>query len=128
VDWSNYPNFKRSEFACKHTGECHMHPVFMTVLQQIRTAHGKPIFISSGYRDPSHPVESMKEQPGEHCHGMAADIICHGQEAQKLIALALEHGIERIGIHQKGRGSERFIHLGMGDKLTNLFQVALWTY
>ena len=126
--WDNFPNFSEREFKCKHTGKCNMNPVFLTVLQQIRCEYGKPMAITSGFRDPSHPVEAMKDKPGEHCYGMAADIIAFGSNAIALVQIAINHGITRIGLHQKGPSSSRFVHLGMGDKLTNDFQAGIWTY
>ncbi len=128
IDWDDYPNFKPEEFACKHTNECHMKHEFMFVLQMIRNEIGKPIFISSGYRSPEHPVEKVKDRRGEHTHGLAADIICHGKRALDIIFLAQQFGIHRIGIHQKGNVNGRYIHLGMGDKFHNEFPVAIWTY
>lgn len=127
-DWSKYPNFSIDELKCSHTGECDMHPLMMQVLQDIRIEFDKPMFVSSGYRSVSHPVEAMKERPGEHSFGMAVDIICNGQDCLKLISLAQAHGINRIGVHQKGRASGRFLHLGVGDKLTQNFSASIWTY
>lgn len=127
-DWSRYPNFKESELKCSHCGQCDMHPLMMDTLQSIRDYFDKPIFISSGYRCVNHPVESMKERPGEHANGMAVDIVCNNQDCLKLIELAQKHDINRIGVHQKGRASGRFLHLGVGDKLTQAFPVAIWTY
>lgn len=122
MDWSNYPNFERSEFECSHSGKCEMNEKFMEILQKIRTEYGKPIIISSGYRDVTHPVEVIKAQPGEHAEGMAADIYIRGTDALKLLELALKHGVKRIGLHQQG--SSRFIHLGISDS----FPAGIWTY
>lgn len=128
IDWELYPNFSEQEFACKHTGDCLMKPEFLSVLQSIRDEYGKPMFISSGYRSPSHPVEEQKDRPGEHSYGLAADITVMGMDALELIDIALGKGVRRIGVHQKGRGSSRFIHLGIGEKFSNNFQGAIWTY
>lgn len=128
VDWDKYPNFNEGELACKHTGESNMHPFMMDVLQEIRHTFGKPIFISSGYRSKRHPVEASKDMPGEHALGMAVDIACHGKNAIDLIAIAVSRGVRRIGVHQKGRASTRFIHLGVADKFDTHLRAALWTY
>jgi len=50
IDWADYPNFSEKEFACSHTGEAKMLPEFMARLQRLRTAYGKPMVITSGYR------------------------------------------------------------------------------
>ena len=100
----------------------------MELLQSIRTEYNRPIFISSGFRSVKHPVEQEKDKPGEHTYGMAVDILCHGDNAVKLMKLALDRDIKRIGVHQKGNANGRFIHLGIADKFNLAFPVAIWTY
>lgn len=105
-----------------------MHPVLMDLLQSIRNEYARPIFISSGFRSVKHPVEQEKSRPGEHAMGMAVDILCHGDNALKILKLAQDRDIKRIGLHQKGNANGRFIHLGIADKYDLSFPVALWTY
>jgi len=106
-----------------------MHPDMIHILQVIRDFHAKPLFISSGYRCVKHPVETMKDRPGEHTFGMAVDIICHGEVAHKVLGMAQSLDVVRIGINQKGRASGRFIHIGIGDRFHSQFHGhALWTY
>lgn len=125
MDWSKYPNFSESEFRCKHTGKCEMDPEFMERLQALRTAYGKPMVISSGYRHWSHPEEVKKgHKNGEHTMGRCCDVAIRGPDALELLGLALRYGFTRIGIQQKGDG--RFIHLGLGGP--GLVNPALWTY
>lgn len=124
-------NFSRIELACRcGCDTCEIKPEIVTVIQEIRDQLGKPLFVSSGYRCANHPVEAMKPQgPGEHNSGHAVDIICHGQVALFVLGAALHLGVTRVGIHQKGRGSDRYIHLGVGDKYDLKFKPgALWTY
>lgn len=83
----------------------------MRVLQQVRMQYGKPMVISSGYRDPTHPVEARKKVPGEHTLGRAVDVAVRGAEALQLLQVALALGISRIGVQQKGES--RFLHQGM---------------
>lgn len=109
MDWSKYPNFSEEEFRCKHTGKSAMHSDFMARLQRLRTAFGKPMKITSGYRDPTHPIEAKKAAPGAHASGRACDVAIRGAEAVELLKLALQHGFTGIGVQQKGDG--RFIHL-----------------
>lgn len=113
---------------CKHSGECDMNPGLMQILQSVRDEHAKPIFISSGYRARSHPVESMKDKAGEHTLGLAVDIICYGHKAIELTELFFQRGIRRFGFHQKGNHNARYIHVGLADKFFNEFPVAIWTY
>lgn len=123
TDWSLYPNFSRAEFACRHTGQCAMQPAFLARLQALRTAYGRPMRVTSGYRHPTHPVEAGKRSraPGEHTLGMAADIACaSGAERYELVRLALEHGFTRIGI------ASGFVHLGLGGP--GLPERVIWEY
>lgn len=124
MNWNDYENFSKSEFDCKHTGKNCMRPEFMDILQQIRTAWGKPMSINSGYRHDTHPIEVIKPEPGEHYFGVAADIDVRGQDVIELIMIAYGHGIRRLGIYQNPR--MKFLHIGMGDKDLN-FPPAIWT-
>lgn len=97
----------------------------MDILLEIRMIYGKPMVISSGYRDPKHPIEEVKAQPGEHCYGICADILVHGQDAVDLLLVALTCGIKRIGVSQKGDHTKRFLHLGIGNPI---FPPTIWSY
>ena len=128
MDWSLYKNFSRDELACKHTNDCVMRDEMMIILQDVRDEYRLPIFISSGYRSPLHPIESMKDKPGEHVRGLAVDIICHGQKAVRLTELFFKHGVRRFGFHQKGNANARYIHVGIADKFFSQYQQTIWTY
>ncbi|MAD75148.1 MAG: peptidase M15 [Rheinheimera sp.] len=124
MDWSNYPNFSKAEFDCKHTGKCEMEPAFMDRLQTLRIAFGKPMQISSGYRAPQHPIEAAKAKPGPHSTGRACDVVVRGSDALKLVELAIKHGFTGIGVNQKGNA--RFIHL---DDLSSIDgRPTIWSY
>ena len=127
IDWSLYPNFQAKEFVCSHSGECYMHPQFLEVLQRIRSMYGEAMIISSGYRSIAHPEEVNKLHPGEHTLGLAADILCSGTNAIRLLQSALKCGIRRIGINQKGPHKSRYLHCGIADQF-GLMPPALWTY
>ena len=127
IDWDKYPNFKEDEFKCSHCGACEMREEFIAMLQLLRKGYGKPMFISSGYRCANHPIETIKDKPGEHTEGLAADIICYTDNALSLLRHALNLGVTRIGVHQKGRASSRYIHLGLGDKFSHC-PSSIWTY
>lgn len=64
TDWSKYPNFTKKEFDCQHTGKNFMTVEFMDKLQELRNRFKRVMKITSGYRDPSHPVEAKKANPG----------------------------------------------------------------
>lgn len=103
--------FTRTEMACKYTGKCEMDPQFMLMLDSLRLAHGKPLRVSSAYRDPIHPSEAKKPFPGWHTRGKAADILVFGPEAYDLVRTALAIGFTGIGVSQGGPMHQRFIHL-----------------
>jgi len=128
IDWANYPNFTPDELACKHCKAQGITPYMMNILQGIRTEMAQPIFLSSGYRCVKHPVEQEKDRPGEHTHGMAIDILCHGARALRIIELAQKRNVKRIGVHQKGNPNGRFVHIGIADRYNLAFPVAIWTY
>lgn len=126
IDWEKYkPYFRKEEFDCKHTGKNKMLPEFLDVLYDIRKAYKRRIIITSGYRDPSHPVEVKKGKPGEHSFGAAIDAAVSGVDAQELIVIAYGYGIRRFGLNQKG--GVHFLHMGYGDKTLN-FPESIWTY
>lgn len=123
LDWSRWPNFSREEMACKHTGRCKISPDLMDALQGLRSQLGVPLYVTSGYRDPSHPVERAKPVPGTHAQGLAADIACDGALAYRILAAAPACGFTGIGVSQKG--GERFVHL---DIWTGGPRPNVWSY
>ena len=123
MDWRFYPNFKADEFNCSHCGKNEMKPEFMGKLQALRSAYGKPMKITSGYRCPKHPIEAAKAKPGAHASGCACDIGVVGAEAHQILKLALQMGFTGIGVQQKGSG--RFIHL---DTLEGGLRPSVWSY
>lgn len=121
-DWDRWPNFTQSEMACKHTGKDGMRPETMDRLQAVRIAYGKPMPVTSGYRDATHPIEARKAAPGAHASGQAVDIaVGPGQDVYELVQLAMAHGFRGIGISQRG-GQARFVHLD------DLPRFAMWSY
>ncbi len=110
--------FSLSEFDCKETGENNMNPEFLEKLDALRNYCGLPFIITSGYRSPSHSLEAIKEIPGTHAQGIAADIkITNSAHRYSLIKAALEHGFTGIGV------AGDFIHLDIRSSLP-----VMWTY
>ena len=127
-DWKQFPNFTQREMRCTHTGIDGITEDFMSRLQALRTAFGKPMTISSGYRHPTHPIEAKKTKPGAHSSGNACDICVSGEDAYHLLSLAIEHGFGRIGIQQKGATSSRFIHLDICREEDGFVTPTIWSY
>ena len=110
--------FTEEEFDCQHTGENRMEKEFLLKLDALREHCGFPFVITSGYRSPDHPLEAVKEIPGTHAQGIAADIkITNSAHRYSLIKAALEHGFTGIGV------AGDFIHLDIRSSLP-----VMWTY
>ena len=115
--------FTDEELSCSCCGRNEFDPQFLILLNAIREACG-PLPVSSGYRCPNHPIEAKKTNgPGEHTTGLAVDIAVSGYRAHRLIEVAVQFGIPRIGVNQKG--SQRFIHLGINEDFPN---PTIWSY
>lgn len=114
--------FTKQELACQHCGEVGFKDENLELLDKIRESCGFPFIVTSGYRCSAHPIEKQKASPGEHASGDAVDIACRGADALKLIYVAQNYGIKRIGVAQKG--SSRFIHIGFDLTRPD----AIWSY
>ena len=125
--------FSEDELRCKcGCGEYKFDDEALSKLNDIRRDFGGPLIITSGYRCDNHPVEAKKAisrkgkytgQYGAHNEGKAVDIAVSHGDAHKLLKIALKHGVQRVGINQKG--ANRFIHL---DWSTRLPSPTVWSY
>ena len=121
IDWTLYPNFTRSEFDCKETGENDMQPEALALFQKIRKAYGKPLVVISGYRSAKHSEEVKKASPGAHAQGLAADfMVTNGADRFELVKVAYACGAQGIGI------AKSFIHIDCGH--AHAMRPALWSY
>ena len=119
--------FSKDELKCKHTGECEMDEGFLEKLDALRERYGRPIYLSSAYRDISHPVEARKASGGSHTYGRAVDIECSRGEAVEILSHIMAMGVfTGIGIQQKGRG--RFIHIDDLTELDSFPRPTIWSY
>lgn len=128
-NWDDYPNFSRSECACKHCGRAEMSDDFMWRLQDLRQSYGKPMRITSAYRCPDHPAEAHRKEAGRlgpHTTGRAVDIAVQGSEAYALLRLAIRMGFTGVGIQQKG--DKRFIHLDDLEDKDGFPRPWIWSY
>ena len=115
--------FHADEFRCQHCGKLGIEDRFAELMDKIREDCGFPILISSGYRCAEHPIEKAKLKQGAHTTGLASDLAVTGEQALKVVEIALKHGVRRIGVNQKG--SSRFIHLDIADGFP---QPTIWSY
>lgn len=104
--------FSDHELACRHCGQCRMHPLMMEKLVRVRQAYGRPMIVSSAYRCPEHNAAvSSTGLTGPHTTGRAVDIVVYGEHAVELLYIALVNGFKGIGVQQKGPHAKRFLHL-----------------
>lgn len=119
-------HFSDAELQCNHCHEEEMDEEFLEVLEEIREACGFPLYVTSGYRCPTHNMNvSTTGAAGPHTTGQAVDIMISGENAFKLVSVALALGITGIGINQRGPYAKRFIHI---DTLHNEHRPRVWSY
>ena len=110
--------FQIEEFDCQHTGNNRMDPEFLERIDALRLMCNFPFVITSGYRDPTHPIEAAKTKPGTHAQGIACDIkVDTSDKRYTLINNALLMGFSGIGVDSE------FIHLD--QRLTTR---VMWVY
>jgi len=113
-----YLYFKTEDFNCQETGENEMDPEFIRKLDELRSAVGRPLYVTSGYRSPRHSIEAKKSQPGTHAQGIACDIaVANGVERRQLVKQAFYLGFTGIGV------AKTFIHVD-----TRETDPVLWVY
>ena len=123
-----YKYFLPHELRCSHCGAEKMQSHFMEKVIILRELLGFPFIVTSAYRCENHPIESRKDSPGAHTTGQALDINVYGNNAHRLLDAALRAGFSGIGISQKGKHSERFIHLDNLGTSDDRPRPTVWSY
>lgn len=125
-----WPHFPWAELTCHcGCGRMEMDRSFMSRLEDLRAAYGKPMPITSGFRCPMHNAEaSSTGLSGPHTTGKAVDVQVSGEDAHRLLTMALEHGFTGIGISQKGFHGSRFIHLDTIEPGPGRPRPTIWSY
>lgn len=132
INWDDYPNFSEWEFACRGEDCCGglalMDPLFMWLLQDLRTTLGFPFRIGSGYRCGKHNM-AVNGGPA-HPAGKAADITVIFSHAREIVISA--NAFSGIGVKQHGSYKKRFIHLDTLQQKGGLARRArrptIWSY
>lgn len=108
------PHFKVSDY-CKGSGNTLL--VCMKTIQILETIwnyFGKPVYISSGYRDPAYNRRVGGANGSMHMWGLATDIKVHGLTAQ-IVGEFIAHYFEgcEIGVygHSDMRNSGNWVHV-----------------
>lgn len=113
-DYDRWSNFTKDELICQHTGLENPNETqfifLIDTLQEIRDWYGKSMVVTSGYRDPSHPIEARKAYPGYHTIA-AVDFRVPVEDAHMLMKMVFDKGATGVGVHQRGDHDKRFLHM-----------------
>lgn len=110
-----YPELSPENLACK-CGECDGPTVRESTRQRLyrlRDRYGKPLNITSAGRCPAHD-EELRDGKSRGTHSLvlaAVDTKVWGDDAIRLLKLAIELGFTGFGVQQKGPHRTRFLHL-----------------
>lgn len=99
--------FTPSEMACPCCGRVFVDDRLFPILDRIREAVGQPVFITSGYRCPSHNAEVGGVANSQHLDGTAADITYDGVDVEKLTDIAIDAGASGVGSYF----NQGFVHV-----------------
>ena len=116
-----FPNFPKSELACKCCGLLNINLLFLDKIQQDRTVAGIPFSINSGCRCEKHNTEEGGYPTSDHIASKekqceAVDISCMSDRERFIMLDSLSSNIHHIGIDSK------FIHADNSKK------TAVWLY
>lgn len=109
----HWPNFTPSEIASKGDGSIRVNADALDKLQRLRELVGKPLFLTSAYRDRLHNARVGGAPRSRHRLGTAFDISLsnHQGEKDKLIELAKQVGFLGFGVSYNS-----FLHVDTGPR------------
>lgn len=105
-----WPNFSPAEIACRGSGAVLIDPAALDKLQLLRSAIGKPLIVTSGYRSPAHNKAEGGEPGSLHLEGRAFDIAIANHDPTRLEDAARRFGFGGIGRYP----NNGFIHIDTG--------------
>ena len=109
----DFTYFKPHEFASKGDGQVKISGKVVQGLDNVRSALGYPIKITSGYRDHAHNKRIKGASNSQHVHGKAVDINLNGmdeeQRTQLMVAL-IKEGFTSFGSYTR---SPNMLHADM---------------
>ncbi|WP_334061725.1 YcbK family protein [Limimaricola cinnabarinus] len=108
-DWQ-WPNFSPAEVASKGDGSLLIDVDAMTRLQRLRTRLGKPMIVTSAYRDPEHNRRVGGAKSSYHMKGMAFDIRVDNHDPEEFEAAARAEGFSGFGYYP----DQGFMHIDTG--------------
>ncbi len=93
-------NFHLREFQCKDgSHQVVLKRDLLDKLQRLRDLAGKPVTITSGYRNPAYNLKVGGSPTSRHLRGEAADIQVTGMSPQQVAELAEKVGFKGIGVY-----------------------------
>lgn len=100
--------FNDEEFACPCCGRLPDGGIdanLLEVLDKVREAIGRPLYVSSGFRCRVHNEDVGGVADSQHIHGRAADVYADDVTPLQIAALAEQAGADGIGIY------DDFVHI-----------------
>ncbi len=124
-----WPHFTPYELRCRGTGRVVVDPGFMDRVEVLRGRVGRPIVVTSYWRDPDHNERvSSTGRDGPHTTARAIDIAVHGLAAHDVVRVALELGFSGLGVRQHGPIDGRFLHLDDLPSAPGRPRPWIWSY
>jgi len=112
IDLWRWPNFAPKEVASKGDGSIVIHEETLDKMQALRIAYGKPLFVTSWYRDPVHNAKVGGSKNSMHLKGQAVDISNKGHDCKALYKAAKAAGFTGFGFYNT------FLHVDTGRART----------
>lgn len=106
-------HFSESEFACRCCGQLPTAGISMALLlglERLRARINQPIYISSGYRCPSHNRAVGGVWNSQHVRGTAADIYVDDMSVRELARICKQI-FDSVGTYE----SQGFVHVDMRE-------------
>ena len=134
--------FDFHEVRCRH---CHKLPgvdvmvgdpfkALARLADDIREELQRELVVSSWYRCPAHPLESIKDRPGAHTYGLAMDMLMMGSEPLRALEIIQSHKGDLIecrygvGLRQHGPHNRRFMHVDIAGNFMRWRTIRPWIW
>ena len=106
-----WPNFTPAELASRGDGSLLILADALDALQGARSDLGKPLRITSAYRDPIHNARVGGAPRSRHKEGHAFDIVIADHDKARLVQTLKARGFRGFGLNYR-----TFIHVDMGPE------------